>query len=128
MISLLSCNRAIGAAFLFFFLFSANALFYSVHAVEELGHDHTVKAGLHENRVSAGPATADGANHHHDGDQKSQHGDGHSCCENHSHVSILYQHIDFKHVPHIISQPIIENFRFIPEVYLSKFVPPRIHA
>jgi len=111
--------------FFFFFLFSANALFYSVHVVEELGHDHTVKADLHGDCTSSGSAPADVAGHHHDGDQKSHQGDGHSCCENHSHVSILYQNIGFKHVPQVISRPIIEHFTFIPEVYLDKFIPPQ---
>lgn len=103
---LLSLRKYIGGAFLFFFLFSANAVLHSSHFVGELAHDEHSAAG-------------------HSGDQESHHDDGESCCDSHSHVSIPFQPLSYTHTPHLMTHLAVEPFRFIPEVYLDKFIPPQ---
>lgn len=106
--SLVTLKKYIGAVFLFFFLFSANAVLHSSHFVEEIGHDGHLAAS-----------------HSGSDDQGSQHDDGTSCCDSHSHVSILYQPLSYSHSPRLLTQLAVEPFRFIPEVYLDKFIPPQ---
>jgi hypothetical protein len=122
--SLLFLKKYIGGIFLFFFLFSSNVLLYSTHFVEEFGHDdHKIANHSSNSDSSISPAILV-ANHQHDGDQGAHHEDGESCCDSHSHASILYQPISYKHSPRLISQLTGEPFRFIPVVYLDKFIPP----
>jgi len=123
--SFLSLKKYIGGLFLFFFLFSANALLYSFHFVEEFGHDdHTVVSHAGKSDTSISSSTKVAANHQHEGEQGSHHEDGESCCDSHSHVS-LYQPISYTHSPRLITNLTGEPFRFIPEVYLDKFIPPQ---
>lgn len=123
--SFLSLKKYIGGVFLFFFLFSANALLYSSHFVAEFGHDdHSVtsQSGDSDSSISS---TMVVENHHHDEGRAANHEDGNSCCDSHSHVSILYQPISYTHSPRLSTHLTGEPFRFIPEVYLDKFIPPQ---
>lgn len=124
--SLLSLKKYIGGFFLFFFLFSANALLYSSHFVVEFGHDdHTVASHSSDSDSSISSSTGIAANHQHEGDQGAHHEDGNSCCDSHSHASIPYQPISYSHSPRLITHLTGEPFRFIPQVYLDKFIPPQ---
>lgn len=124
--SFLSLKKYIGGIFLFFFLFSANALLYSFHFVEEFGHDdHAVAShsGKSDSLTSSSRIAA--TNHQHEGDQGAHHEDGNSCCDNNSHASIPYQPVSYTHSPRLITRLAGEPFRFIPEVYLDRFIPPQ---
>lgn len=124
--SFLSLKKYIGGVFLFFFLFSANALLYSSHFLEEFGHDdHSVTSYSDSSNTSISASTEITANHQHEGDQGSHHEDGESCSDSHSHASIPYQPISYSHSPRLITHLKGEPFRFIPEVYLDKFIPPQ---
>lgn len=123
--SFLAHQKYIGGIFLFFFLFSANALLYSFHFVVEFGHDDHVIASYSGDSDSSISSTMDVANHQHEGDQGAHHEDGESCCDSHSHASILFQPIPYKHSPRLITHLSGEPFKFIPEVYLDKFIPPQ---
>lgn len=122
---LLSFRKYIGGAFLFFFLFSANAVLYSSHFVGELAHDEHSAASHSGVSYSSVSSAIDDVNHQHDDDQGAHHKDGESCCDSHSHASIPYQPISYSHSPRLITQLTGEPFRFIPEVYLDKFIPPQ---
>lgn len=121
--SFLTHQKYIGGFFLFFFLFSANALLYSYHFVVEFGHNDHVVASHFDSSISSSTGIA--ANHQHEGDQGAHHEDGESCCDSHSHASIPFQPISYSHSPRLITNLIGEPFRFIPEVYLDKFIPPQ---
>lgn len=116
-------KRHLAAFFLFFFLFSANTLFFSTHFVEELGYNRPVVS----NHTASNPhqdSSASTANHHQGEERSSHHGDTESCCDSHSHASILYQQVSFNHIPHLTSNRQSDPFKFIPEVYLDRFIPP----
>lgn len=122
----LSHPKYIGSVFLFFFLFSANALLYSFHFVVEFGHDdHSVVTHAGNGDTSISSSTMVAANHQHEGDQGAHHEDGESCCDSNSHVSIFHRPISYTHSPRLITRLTGEPFRFIPEVYLDKFIPPQ---
>jgi len=123
--SFLSLKKYIGGVFLFFFLFSANVLLYSSHFIEEFGHDNHTLVNHAGNSDSSISSTMVVANHQHEGEQGAHHEDGESCCDSHSHVSIPYQPISYTHSPRLITHLTGEPFRFIPEVYLDKFIPPQ---
>jgi len=119
-------KRQIGATLLFFLLFSVNALLYSFHFVVEFGHDdHTVASNAGNSETSISSSTKVAVNHQHEGEQGSHHEDGESCCDSHSHASIIYQQISYTHSPRLITHLTGEPFKFIPEVYLDKFIPPQ---
>lgn len=123
--SFLSLKKYIGGFFLFFFLFSANALLYGSHFVVEFGHDDHVVTSHAGNIDPSASSTTVAANHQHEGDQGAHHEDGESCCDSHSHASIPYQPISYTHSPRLITNLSGEPFKFIPEVYLDKFIPPQ---
>lgn len=122
---MLSHKNRISAVFLFFFLFSANALLFSTHAVQEMGHDHTAASYVSSSGTTADAPAAVTASHQHDDQQGAQHNSGESCCDSHSHATILYQPLNYQHTPFSIAQRSSDPFRFIPEVYLDKFIPPQ---
>lgn len=123
--SFLTHQKYIGGIFLFFFLFSANALLYSVHFIVEFGHDVHAVASHAGNSDSSISSTMVAANHQHEEGQGAHHGDGESCCDSHSHISILYQPLSYSHSPRLITLLAGEPFKFIPEVFLDKFIPPQ---
>lgn len=123
--SFLNHPKYIGGIFLLFFLFSANVLLYSSHFVVEFGHDDHIVAGHSGNSDSSISSSTIAANHQHEGDQGAHHEDVESCCDSHSHASIPYQPISYSHSPRPITHLTGEPFRFIPEVYLDKFIPPQ---
>ena len=120
---LLVHKRNVGMIFLFLFLFSANVLFYSDHFIKEIGHAHPVTSEAHFSCAHDSSPSPDG-HHQHGGPGSTHHGDHASCCDSHSHLSIMYLPVGYKHSPHIVSLRSIEPFRFIPEVFLDKFIPP----
>lgn len=122
--SFLTHQKYIGGIFLFFFLFSANALLYSYHFVVEFGHDDHSMISSSGNSDSSG-STMVVANHQHEGDQGEHHEDGESSWDSHSHASIPCQPLSYMHSPRLITNLSGEPFRFIPEVYLDKFIPPQ---
>ena len=122
---LLLYKRHFSTAFLLFFLCSTNALCYGGHMVKDIRHDHTATAHLSCHNVSSDSNSTGVVNHHQDNGQGMHHEEGESCCHSHSHASIFYDPLCIKHITYIISRPIIEPFKFIPEVYPDKFIPPQ---
>ena len=122
---LLSHKKCVGMIFLFFFVFSANALCYGSHFNEEFGHDHAATANNSGNNNSSDSSSLGTLTHYHDDSQEESHEDDESCCDGHSHAFNLYRPICYKYVPHNTSRTIVEPFKFIPEVFLDKFIPPQ---
>ena len=122
--SLLFYKSYVGAAFLFLFLFSANVLFYSDHFIAEIGHARPVTSASKFTCVHDSSPSPDGQHQHDGGPGSTHHGDHASCCDSHSHLSIMYLPVGYQHSPHIVSLRNIEPFRFIPEVFLDTFIPP----
>ena len=126
--SVLVHKKIIGIVFLFFFLFSANALLFSTHFVEEFGHDdHSMTSHSDDDNVSTSAAQLV-VNHEHDGDQGAHHEDGETCCDGHSHALNSYEPICYRYTPQLTTRIFTEPFKAIPEVFLDKFIPPQNFA
>lgn len=125
---LLFYKRMFSAGFLLLFLLSGNVLLYSTHLVAEIGHEHEhqVTASRYAPVPFSHDCSPDSVPGSRGGDQ-GEHGhcDGQSCCESHSHVSIHSQVPQMQFLPQVMSHAASEPARFIPEVYLDKFIPPQ---
>jgi hypothetical protein len=51
-----------------------------------------------------------------------------SSCYCSCHLPLTVQTVQIRHSPAITALVFFESFTAIPEVYLSKFIPPQIHA
>lgn len=120
-----SHGRYINALFLFFFLFSANALCYGFHFIDEFGHDHTVTGNTSENNNPSPASFASTSNHHHNDTNGDHHEEEESCCDSHSHSFLSFQPHCISHIPSLSSRPTLEPFQFIPDVYLDKPIRPQ---
>jgi hypothetical protein len=118
-------KNPIGGIFLLIFLFSANSLLYKTHFVEEFGHNGHSIAFHSDGSDSAITSLSTDSYQQQAGGQGAHHENGTPCCESHSHASILYQPISYSYSPRMIAYKKDEPFRFIPEVYLDKFIPPQ---
>lgn len=125
MTCLLSHMKFLRAALLLIFLCSGNVLLYSVHVVTEMGHTHQVASAYYAADDLAQSCSYDGGSPSPDGQQHHDHDHGKSCCESHSHVSIPHQIASMQILLQITQHPAVEPERFIPEVYLDKFIPPQ---
>ena len=122
MTDLLHRQKLVSALLLLFFVCSGNVIFYSKHVVSEIGH-RAAAASQSPDAYDSAPLAALTCPDH--GEQDGHHQDGESCCESHSHVSINLQGIELRYAPQSSGPPAIEPSRFIPEVFLDKFIPPQ---
>lgn len=113
------------AVILFFFLFSADALCYGAHLVEEFGHDCAAKAKHSRMIETSHPKSSDSANCHIDADKETHHEEDETCCDIHNHAVSLSRSTCHNHIQLIVSRPIDGPCNSIPEVYLEKFIPPQ---
>ena len=56
------------------------------------------------------------------------HKDCHVCINCVCHSFLTIQPFQFSYTPPVLDLVTPERFKFLPEVYLSKFIPPQIHA
>lgn len=125
---LLLYKRMFSSGFMLLFLLSGNVLLYSTHLVAEIGHahQHQVTASIYVPVNFSNDCSTDSVPGSTGGDHGDHgHGDGQSCCESHSHVSIHSQTPKVLFLPQVIAHAPSEPARFIPEVYLDKFIPPQ---
>ena len=52
----------------------------------------------------------------------------HHCINCACHAPLAVQHMKFSYNPSLLNILIYDPFKFLPEVYLSKFIPPQILA
>lgn len=96
-----------------------NCVHESAHAMQY----HVSAACDHSGDTDAAQQHQDSpADQHHDND----------CCENcsncASHAPLTLQPLQLGYNPVLTDLHLVEPFQFLPEVYLSKFVPPQIPA
>lgn len=106
--------------FIFLFNFSLTALFSEAHELEEAGLivPHKMEIKLF-NVTTSDHCPACPSDNHPDTDHD------HFSCDHHNHTS-LADRISYREPAQIImSLTLIEPFKFIPEVYLDKFIPPQ---
>lgn len=107
------------------FLFSANALLYKAHFVVEFGHaDRSIAFLSAESDTAVASQVSDSNHQHSDGEDEHHEGESQGV-DSHSHSSIFNQSISYSYTPNLSSYNTSEPFRFIPEVYLDKFIPPQ---
>lgn len=118
-------KKLLAVSFLLVFVLTIEAFCYPLHIINELGHVHKGEPAVHlcKDACSAAlsiPADAD----HHDG--KGTHNeDGGVCCHEHSHAFILFHTTFISHSSSVSLCRFVEPFKFIPEVFLDKFIPPQ---
>jgi len=113
------------AVIVFFFLFSANALSYGVHLVEELGHDCTATTKQSCKVDTSNSKSVATTNFQRDSDKETQPENDETCCDSHAHAVIRSPLTCYKQVQFIISHLIVEPFQVFPDVHLDKFKPPQ---
>lgn len=107
------------------FLFSANALCFGSHAVEEMlqAADQVANASLEE------PRAISFSHHHHPGaaDDKGHDGSGSDsyCCDTQHNHDLAGASTASVSALNFSTLPFIEPFAWLPEVFLDRFIPPQ---
>jgi len=100
---------------------SINTVFSVAHGIEEAGitSPHDISFGLsHAETPGHCPScpTEDHPSTDHD----------HFSCDHHTYVSLADQEVYRHPIPHSLERArVAEPFKFIPEVFLDKFIPPQ---
>ena len=106
-------------------ILAIEAFCYSGHFLDELRHVHDRETAVTACADACSASSLVAADGDADHEQGSHHEEGELCCHGHCHASILYDSLTIRHIPHVTLCRMTDPFRFIPEVYLDKFIPPQ---
>ena len=98
---------------------SASTLFGAAHAAKESGHSSTHKISVFD--VAGDDHCPACPNEKHTTSDHS-----HPSCEHHSSFYFCSQPLLISYIPNITVHTLVEPYNALPEVYLDKFIPPRI--